>query len=683
MKTNILGLSFEIRRERRDQLTSFTNPDEWLFEAMGAMPTFAGVKVSEQTAMRATAVFAAVRIYAEGVASLPLVLYERMKRGKRRAEEHPMYQLLHDAPNPLQTSFTFRERVQTWLTLWGNGYASIARDGRKTAKELYSLPTNRVRPRLLRGGRELVYDVTTDEKGTITLPREDILHIPGLGTDGISGFSPIAMARQAIGTLLATEEHAARFFGRGAHFDIVLETDSELSDVAYKRVRKDWVKDQEGLGNVYRTPILEGGLKVKPITMPHDDAQFLETRKFQVAEIARIYNLPPHLLREMGAATYTNIEHQSLEYVIFSLMPWLKRWEQELNRKLLTPEERKRYFFEFLVDGLLRGDIKTRHETYKTGIQSSYYSINDILEMENRPLLEGKVGDVHFMPINMVPVEQSVGVAAGSAPAGEGNGNGATNNRPAGARATPLLSRKRLQRAYGQIFSSSLGWVLRREIRAARRALNTSWNEHDPEKFAKWVTDFYLDNPHYVAGAIQPALRSYAELLAGCVTDDELIGTAELDADLEKFIFGFGEGWGVQHSETSARQLRTLLEDWPKDKAALEESANRIFNGWWQEDALEGTRCDRDARHQSSCFANSIVLRCYRRAGIKRVRWSGDYHDECAPCKELDGKAVEIGKAFRLQSGLELEHPPIDVDCSCPEGCGCQVSAEQEKETGK
>ena len=372
--------------------------------------TTSGKAVTERSAMQMTAVYSCVRILAEAVAGLPLHLYRyKEDGGKEKALDHPLYLLLHDEPNPEMSSFVFRETLMTHLLLWGNAYAQIIRNGKGEVIALYPLMPNRmVVDRDIHGQLYYQYTRSTEEaptmKGvTVNLPPSDVLHIPGLGFDGLVGYSPIAMAKNAIGMAIACEEYGAKFFANGAAPGGVLEHPGTIKDP--QRVRESWQSTFGGSGNSNKIAVLEEGMKYTPIGISPEQAQFLETRKFQINEIARIFRVPPHMVGDLEKSSFSNIEQQSLEFVKYTLEPWLVRWEQSIQRTLFSPEEKKRYFAKFNVEGLLRGDYASRMSGYATARQNGWMSANDIRELENMdriPAEEG--GDLYLINGNMLPL---------------------------------------------------------------------------------------------------------------------------------------------------------------------------------------------------------------------------------------------------------------------------------------
>lgn len=366
--------------------------------------TTSGKPVNERTAMQTTAVYACVRILAEAVASLPLHVYEYQDDGgKKPVHDHPLYYLLHDEPNPEMTSFVFRETLMNHLLIWGNAYAQIIRDGAGRVLGLYPLLPDKMEvQRDDKGNIYYVYSRNSDENptfkeyGNIKLKAEDVLHIPGLGFDGLIGYSPIAMAKNAVGMTLACEEYGASFFANGANPGGVLEHPGVLKDPS--KVRESWNSVYRGVNNAHKIAVLEEGMKYQQIGIPPEEAQFLETRKFQINEIARLYRIPPHMVGDLDKSSFSNIEQQSLEFVKYTLDPWVIRWEQSLQRSLLLPGEKGKYFIKLNVDGLLRGDYQSRMNGYAVGRQNGWFSANDIREMENmNPIPDEEGGNLYLI----------------------------------------------------------------------------------------------------------------------------------------------------------------------------------------------------------------------------------------------------------------------------------------------
>lgn len=372
-----------------------------------------GKRVNERSAMQMTAVYSCVRILSEAVAGLPLHLYQYTdKSSKEKAVDNPLYFLLHDEPNTEMTSFVFRETLMTHLLLWGNAYSQIIRNGKGEVMGLYPLMPDRMTVNRDEKGR-LYYeymvssdDAKTLKDGTVRLSPYDVLHIPGLGFDGLVGYSPIAMAKNAIGLAIAAEEYGSKFYANGATPSGILEYPGTVKEP--DKVRESWNAGFGGSSNAHKIAVLEEGMKYTPISISPNEAQFLETRKFQINEIARIFRVPPHMVGDLEKSSFSNIEQQSLEFVKYTLEPWLVRWEQAMQRSLIPQDDKSKYFIKFNVDGLLRGDYQSRMQGYATARQNGWMSANDIRELENLDRIPAEDGgDLYLINGNMMPLSMS------------------------------------------------------------------------------------------------------------------------------------------------------------------------------------------------------------------------------------------------------------------------------------
>lgn len=383
-------MMFGLFKKKEDRATLRT-PSSWLFGALGGGKVASGVTVNESTALQYSAVYAAIRLLSESVAGLPLHTFERLDEGKRRANAHPVAGLLSHSINSNISSYAFRQTLMGHVLTYGNGYAEIVRDGSGNPVELLQITPDRVR-------------VDQDSNGTVTyivdetvhLSQVDMFHIAGLGFDGLIGYSPITLAKQSIGLGLGSERFGGSFFGNSARPAGVLTHPNRLSKEAKENLRDSWRSTYAGPDNSGRTAILEEGVTFSPIGLSNEDAQYLETRQFQVVEIARWFGVPPHMIASLDNATFSNIEHQGIEFVTYSLRPWLVRWEQEIRRKLFADDT---FFSEFQVDGLLRGDAKTRYDGYKVARETGWLSVNEIRSLENLSPVDG--GDQYIQPLNM------------------------------------------------------------------------------------------------------------------------------------------------------------------------------------------------------------------------------------------------------------------------------------------
>ncbi len=388
-------------------MISLTDPKAWdrsLWNLFGSQ-ALSGENVTEHTALTYAPVWNAVSIISGTIAALPLHLMQRKEDSKRIADDLPAYRVLHDQANPFMTAMAFREVMTAHVLTWGNCYAEKVRDGYGNLRELWPITPNRVRIRMENGN--LVYRVRVGNDN-IDLPREIVLHVPGLGFDGFQGYSVIAMARKSIGLGVALESFGSLFFGNGTNPGMVVSHPQSLSAQAKKNIEDSLGKQQSGLGKAHRLMVLEEGMKVEKYGIPPDDCQFLETRGFQIPDIARWFNLPPHKLKDLSKSSFSNIESEQTSFVIDTLLPWLVRFEQNYNMQLLTPSERAlsgrgRLYFKHIVEGLLRGDHASRATFYKEMFMIGAMSQNDIREREDMDPIDG--GDKYYVPLNMVAVE--------------------------------------------------------------------------------------------------------------------------------------------------------------------------------------------------------------------------------------------------------------------------------------
>lgn len=384
--------------ERRATLR---NPPDWLVNALAATPTASGESVGPDKALTLSSYFAAIRAISEDVAKLPLLLYRHMQpRGRERAVDHPLYRLLHDSPNDDMGAMTFRETLTMHAVGWGNGFAEIVRD-KKSGRVRALWPLNPTQVTVERDdAKRLIYKVRPSIGEEVMLRADQVLHLHGLGFNGLVGYSVAHLARESIGAALAAQASGAALFANGSRPGGVLEIAGELKPEAHEHLRKSWQEVHGGTANAHRTAILEYGLTYKSIALPHKDSQWIESRQFDVSELARWLRLPPHKIGHLADATFSNIESQSREYVCDTLQPWLVRWEQEIARKLIPV--RSKMFVEHLVDGLLRADTEKRFEAYGKAIRDGWMSRNEVRERENLNPSPGL--DTFLEPLNTGPV---------------------------------------------------------------------------------------------------------------------------------------------------------------------------------------------------------------------------------------------------------------------------------------
>ncbi len=631
-----------------------------------------GRAVSEADALSVVAVFAAVRVIAETIATLPLHLYRRLQpRGRERATEHPLYWLLHDDPNPEMTHTAFWESIIGHAVLRGTAYAEIQRNEDNRVQALWPLRPDRMRMDRTAEG-QLVYFYRHPDGQEKPYRRGEILTVPGFGGDGYQGYSVVRLHAEAIGLALDSQAYAARFFRNDSRPGGVLQTPGQLSDEAFDRLKKSWEEAHRGVENAHRVAILEEGTTWQAVAMSSRDAQFLEQRRFSVEEVARMFRLPPHTIGDLSRSTFTNIEHQGLELVTLSLRPWAVRVEEAVERCLLSAAERRTHYIEHLVDGLLRGDIQTRYAAYSVSKQNGWNSANDIRELENQnPIPADQGGDTYMVQLNMTPAG-----LLGQDPGGTGQDPGGTGQRQQRAVETraggSAASRLRIARSHRRLFVNAVERLVRREAAEVTAAAERHLNRRDAASFLTWLREYYQGFGAVATRTLLPVLLAFADV----VLDD---AAAEIGSDdpmaeaLQDFIAGiartFGEHYAGQSLGQLAQQVR-LAEDRGEDP--LDAVTTRL--GEWAE-----TRPDKVADIEQQRLLNAVTRERWRRGGVRLIVWVRQGGTSCPFCVRLDGKTVGIEQEF-ARDGDEIEgdeqsgplrvdrptrHPPIHATCKC------------------
>lgn len=656
--------------------TGMANPQQWLIDFFGGgEKTSSGVNITEYNAMKYTAFYAAVRVLSETLGSLPLILYRKTQdgKGKERATDHPLYKILHDRPNPEMTAMVFRETLMSHLLTWGNCYAQIVRNNGFEVAQLWPLRPDRMFPK--RSGGELIYEFHKPGGGIKIFQSGDILHIPGLSFDGLVGYSPVQMAKEALGLGKATEQFGSNYFGNGANPGGVLEHPGTLSDTAFQHLQDSWSQRHQGLENAHRPAILEEGTKWTSIGIPPEDSQFLETRKFQIEEIARIFRLPPHMIGDLEHATFSNIEQQSLDFVTYSLHPWLERWEQAIEHKLLLPNEQENYYVEHLVDGLLRGDIKARYTAYNIGRNGGWLSVNDIRLKENMDPIED--GDQYLMPLNMVPVGTEPDPNDPNDPQDDKKKQTKRSFINKEERALRFAtSRRGTIDSFKHVFVDAAGRVVRSEEREVMKKAKKSLLSRDLSDFEEWLDKFYEDHRDFIISTMRPAFQSITDAVRN-QAQEEIKSTGDLGSDVENFLKDYIETFADRYISSSKGQIREVVTDSVKNGSDPVADLQKRFDSW------RDKRPDKVANNETNRVGNAVAKTVFLLSGILRLKWR-TIGENCAYCNHLDGKVVGIRDFFvtkgesiqpegadtPLKSYSNIGHPPIH------EGCDCVISPE-------
>lgn len=639
-------------------------PEKWLVEWMrGGEKSASGVLVDTATALSSTAFFGAVRVVSEDIGALPRHLYERQgDRGKRRATDHPLHEILHDAPNPLMTSAQFFEALQGHQETWGTAYASIERD-RGRVVGLWPLRPDRVTPEVRRTGPSGMrvtwrYDDHENDIHVRLLP-DEILHVPGFGADGIRGYSLIALHKNALGLSVAMERYGSAFFKNGSRPGGVLQrpdNGKRLSDDARKRMKSDFEELHQGLDNAQRIAILEEGVTWQSVGIPNDDAQFIEGRTFQVQEMSRMTRVPPHKLAELSRATFSNIEDQGRDYVVSSLRPRLVRWEQAFRQQLLTTRERDRFFAEHLVDALLRGDTKSRYDAYATGRQWGWLSADDIREKENMDPIEDGSGAAYLVPLNTTQAPKP-----GDDPDDDRAAAGGQRRRRS------MEGRRRIARRFSSMVEDLDRRIARMEQAEVGSLVRRHLDNRSAGEFTAELEELYETLGSRARERWAPVMESLALEIAADTADE-----MDVDADEDR-ISRFAGAYATSHvahmRARSVGEITELLSTSDDPAAAI----NARLDEWVAD------RPAQTVRWQTVQLPEATAREVYDQSGVRRLRWVGAGDDTCPFCSELDGTVVGIEQPF-LAAGAELGaggqdqpmtsarnvfHPPVHTGCEC------------------
>lgn len=696
MLVSVLG-----RRSLENPTTSLAEPANWLIDWAGGR-TKSGQLVNETSALRLVGVWLSIRILSETFGSLSGFVFRRGEDGRSKfhARDDPRHDLVHLEANPHMTAFVFRETLEAHRQSWGNAYAWIQRNGAGIPIALWPLLPDRTDPVLAPTG-ELFYMTRRANGQTIPLRAEDVLHVPGLGWDGLKGYSPIRQARETLGMVKAIDDHAAGVFGSGANPGGVLEHPGELTPTAKKNIRESWEALHAGPDNAHRVAVLEEGMKWAQVGLPMKDAQWVEAKVEGLRDIARIFRMQPHKLMDLERATFSNIEHSAIEHVVDTIRPGTIRWEQEFNRKLFTTNERgSGLFVEYPLEALLRGDIKSRFEAYAQAVNANdpWMLVNEIRSLENWNPVEG--GDDRRVPLN-------------TEPAGGGGDDGDDGNRTARA-ARQLLGGRvvcgQLEEAYARhellledrggrgaagVESRALserlatrdtfrglleelgGRITRREVSAVRRLLKRLEGKPTAQLLTE-LEGFYSAHQEWIVKVSPAVFEALARALGRIVAEELGQDAAVPDEFLGKYVDTFA----YRTADSGHGQLGALvLEADPLAGGTVDPDLVDILEGRLDEwtEKRPGKIGARESIQASSAFVKAAMIG----AGVVAFRWVALGIEPCPMCESLDGNTVGTAGNF-VSAGAELpggdgrpnfEAPRSISQPPLHDGCVCDIVA--------
>jgi HK97 family phage portal protein len=643
--------------------------------------TGSGATVNADTATSLTAVWRAVSLLSDTMGMLPAKVYRRRADGsKEPLPNNPVSKLLRWQPNKWQTAFTWYEMMGANIELRGNAFSRVERDGIGRPTALIPWDPDRVMIKV--SGDRVTYTLTRRDGTTASVGMEDMLHVRGPG-EGLIGYSPIARMAESLGVGFAAQSYGARFFGNDSRPGGVLKMPGTLSKDARDNIEKGWRQAHTG-GNQHSVAVLEEGLEFQAIGIAPEEAQFLETRNFQIDEVGRMFGVPPHMLMQNNRSTFNNVEHQGQEFATYSMQPRLVRWEQEIKRTLFPGEED--VFVEFLMDAMLRADTKSRAEANSIRFMNGNLSANEWRRMENQNPTDTEGGDMYWVPLNLGPMDQAAeGVP--ELPTDEPPPDDDDEDRSGWRDLTYLTdhgvenrramemgdeelrsaaSRHRQARSFQRLFQSVTQRVVRRDVTQVRRLVTASDSQAN---LTERIGAHYDDYAKVVSKELHPALRTYAEVIFG-IAVREVGSTQEWGAEEDVFMQQYADNSGTRYAISSERQLEALVneaEDLDAAKVAVEERVTE-----WEE-----TRAEKMASRESVQANGAISRLAYTVAGITTFVWVA-IGQNCPLCDSLDGRTVGAQENF-VNAGQEVApegaapltprrgvaHPPLHQGCDC------------------
>lgn len=621
---------------------------------LGTTSDAAGVSVTPITALTAPAVWACVNVIVQTMAHMPLHLLRQVGKSKEPATDHPLYHVLLKEPNPEQTSFEWREMSQTNILTRGVAYSEIERDQFGRIVGLWPIWPPRVR--LEKKSGRLIYWVTVNGKEFALLP-EQVLHIKGFSERGLLGYVLTDVHKSTIGASINMADSNAKFFENDATPSGTLEHPGVLGVEAREHLEQSWESAHKGLSNRHRVAILEEGMTFKAKGLTPIESDLVKSRTFNILDIARLFRMQPHKIQEMSNATFSNIGDQNIEHGTDTILPWVVRWEQRLDKQLLTPEEKGTLFAKYAMEGILRGDPKSRAEFYSKLFMNAAITPNEIRQKEDMNPYEG--GDTYYIPVNMIPTD-ATDTLLPPEPAG-------SNSRRADSRASQAL-RLGLRRTHRRLFLDTGNRIVRAEIREIRKELKQQRARRDVQGFRDWLEDFYDEaRDTFVATTARPAWDALGQTTAQAAASEI---EAELDQDaVDATITANAEGFASRHNSQSRNQLDALARDEEEPFEAIEERL----------DEWDDKRADKIADNETVRLSENIAKAVFLLAGITTYRWNTS-SGACPLCQELDGKVVGRDVAFvaigdtvdpndgqtnPLTSTGDIGHAPLHQGCNC------------------
>jgi len=633
--------------------------DKW-YETWPGAKTLAGTRINEDSALTISGLFAALNFLASTMATLPKVILRRLPGGgNEHAFDHPLYDRLHNKPNDFGlTSWQWIYASIIHKYLWGNWYTYLDSRSFQNRQFLPLLPERMVKY----DDRAGVYIYRLPNGVLINIPKEKMLHIPHISMDGINGKGIVHYARESLGLTKAQDEFAATFFGSGIHPGGFVEVEHSPDEETRKGLQKDFNEKYSGLGKAWKFIFVTGGATVKETEIDASKAQALESRQFSVVEIARWMNLPPHILRDLARATFSNIEQQSLELVVYSLLPLATQIEQAMNIALFDDVERRTYYVKFELKGLLRGDLQARTAFYTAMLDRGVFDADQVLDLEDMNPQPDGLGKILLVPLNMVD-KKTITSPPQLKIESESVAKRAVEKRSAALR-------RRLTIAYKPKFEQFAKRLVKKEVSAVRAAVKKMLDEHTAADFSLWLDDFYQDFPKETHKLAAPLISSYATAILP-IAQEEAGSEAEINLEYTDFQQKYGETFARRHTISSKAQLQSVIRGAEAEGISEIEALEQRLDEW--EERRPGKIVMRETVQMENAFTRSAFAAC----GIAKIM-SVAYGKSCPYCQELDGRVIGIEENFLTPGDFQPEgaekpltvtsnhkHPPYHGGCDC------------------
>ena len=658
--------------------TTISEIDAAMDAVIDGMPTYAGTRVNRDTALSLSAIFNAVLQISQMMASTQMVMYERIdENSKRRVRDHPTAFVFNGKANEIMTSYIFKEISTQHILLKGNAYSFKVTDRTGDVVGLLPIDPDLMKPKREKG--RLVYEFKPrGNKPAIIYPKESIFHIPGFGYDGLQGYSVLKLANNSFGTALASEEHAGRTFSNGGTLRGVLKHPGKFQDrnEAIKNIRESWQKVYAGPGNQGKVAILEEGMDFQPMSMNPEELQMLESRTFNVTEIARWFNMPPHKLKELSRATYDNISSEQLSYYVDTLLPHFVRWEQHALYECIDADEWDKYYFEFTIDNILRADVETRNKAYEIQRRNGILNANEWRRKDNMNPIDGKGGDDYFIPLNWTKMGEEIKPPKDEdITALEDTENNTIRQLVVPKQRSILDHRRKVAESYRESFKKIISTILNHDRKDILKIANDNFQ-------GRSIATFNEDIDTYYRNRFPQVRKKYATVYIPFLNEiypiamEEINAEGEPDALADQYTDEFIDNSSVAFLASSRGQIKQVA------RVALEKQEDPVEAVEKRLDEWDEKRPDKIAHQETidgECGGAQFI---YFQNGFK-TRWV-THGESCPYCKALDGRAISQGGAF-LNAGQSFEpfgaeNGPLNIRRTVrhPQahaGCDCQIRA--------